>query len=119
VLKRWHHCVATWDGTTAIKLFVNGREVAYQTSTAGSGAASAEAAQNLTFGSNTGAGIPADGRLDDLRVYRRVLGPKEIWAAYVNSLTGYPDLLNRLPLFAAPPVAAGSTILSQMLQHAA
>jgi hypothetical protein len=47
-----------------------------------------------------------EGRTDDVRIYNRALTAKEVQALYVNTRLGYPGLLRRLPLTAAPAAVA-------------
>ena len=77
---KWTHVAATGDGTT-LKIYVNGIEVASGGST------------TSNYGSNSdifkiGEGVldPSggffDGRVDDVRIYRRAMCPEEIYQTY-------------------------------------
>jgi hypothetical protein len=69
--KQWMHLALTWDGETA-RLFRNGVEV-------GSGRATGV----MAAPTSVGVGAEVDGRMDDVRFYRRALAPAEI-AALMN-----------------------------------
>lgn len=64
--RQWLHLALTWDGETA-RLYRNGREV-------GSGRVTGlmEPPKSMSFGAEV------DGRMDDVRFYRRALTPAEI-----------------------------------------
>jgi hypothetical protein len=88
VLGTWAHVAATVDGTTA-KVYVNGVERA-------SGASGLAAIAAIHICNTSGLNNSVQGYYDDLRVYNRVLTPGQVEMLYLNSLRGYPGLLNRL-----------------------
>ena len=77
----WQHVVATWDGSTNMKIYINGTETTYQTSTNGSGARS-DAVRNFGIGNINNGSQTFDGLIDDVRVYNRVLSSDEIKRLY-------------------------------------
>jgi len=97
-LQTWIHLAGTWDGTQA-RLYVNGVEVA---SAAIDGAFGAETNPVLLAGNANGADRKVSevvpGRLNDVMLYRRALGPGEIARLAAGPL---------LPAGAARPDAGG------------
>ena len=81
----WKHVVATWTGSataTNLKLYVDGAEVGYASTTNGVGTRVDDAASNFYIGNESGGTRTFDGLLDDVRVYNRVLSAAEITAVY-------------------------------------
>ena len=79
----WHHVVMTWSGSqtaTDIKIYVDGVETSYATTTNGSGSRVSESAANFYIGNESGTTRTFDGVLDDVRVYDGVLGASEVLA---------------------------------------
>lgn len=78
----WQHVIATWDGTTnatGVHIYVNGREVTYQTQTDASGTRSTDAAANLTIGNRAGATDRTfDGLIDEAKLYNYPLSISQI-----------------------------------------
>ncbi|HEY0968373.1 MAG TPA: LamG-like jellyroll fold domain-containing protein [Opitutaceae bacterium] len=84
-LGAWRHVVATWTGSataTNVKIYVDGVETAYASTTNGAGARANDATSNLYLGNESGGTRTFDGLLDDVRVYNRVLSAAEIEAVY-------------------------------------
>lgn len=86
---RWYHVAVTYANGTAPKVYVNGVESSYVSQNAGSGTDADEAAGPFLVGSwnHDGSLTPGgqgwfDGRIDDVRVYNRVLPPEEINKLY-------------------------------------
>jgi hypothetical protein len=113
----WYHVAGVYDSanaTTKQVLYVNGVR---QTTTANAAAATVSG-YTVVLGARADASLPLTGMLDDVRIYTRALGDKEIMALYQNSRLGCPDLLNRLPIFPRVPLASAATLLPFMMQHA-
>lgn len=87
-LNTWTHVAATWDGTigpnTNAKIYINGTECDFAGYNAwGEGTTYSEASLDLSIGSwfdGTGDFFP--GKIDDARIYNRVLSPSEIQKLY-------------------------------------
>jgi hypothetical protein len=83
----WTHIAFTWDGSATaanVHLYINGAEVSsYSTQVNGAGAKTSDAAltKYVTNGQFTGGGDFL-GRLDDVRLYKRILSPAEIKQLY-------------------------------------
>lgn len=82
-LNAWNHVVVTWDGSntaTNIKIYVNGAEVSYATTTDGSGNKNSDAANNLVIGNNRVASLTRTfaGYIDELYVFTGILSTAEI-----------------------------------------
>jgi len=82
-LNAWSHLAMTFDGTT-MRLYVNGTQVATR---AASGSARSSTAP-LRFGGNTVWAEWFTGRLDELRVYDRVLTAADVQADMSRPITG-------------------------------
>lgn len=85
-LNTWKHVLVTWSGSltaTNARMYVDGVEVpSYAATTNGAGTRVDDSASNLYIGNeNTGART-FDGKLDDVRVYNKVLSAAEITAVY-------------------------------------
>jgi Concanavalin A-like lectin/glucanases superfamily len=79
----WTHMAATWAGSTAmtdVKIYINGVEVGYSNGDNGPGVRNNDNADALRIGNNDlGAGT-INGKIDDVRIYNRVLSANEIQA---------------------------------------
>jgi hypothetical protein len=82
-LATWTHLAGTFDGST-LRLYVNGTQVATRALT-GSLAASTEA---LSIGGNAVWGEWFQGRIDEVRVYSRVLTAADIQADMTRPVQG-------------------------------
>lgn len=93
-LTTWTHIalVAASGGTS---LYVNGiLQESLGVFTLGTGGAT-----NATIGfTSNGIEDPFSGAIDDVRIYTRALTAPTVLALYLNSLLGYPGLLNFLPV---------------------
>ena len=74
---QWYHVAATIDSSYNMKLYVNGVQ---QTATANSG--SMYNSGTYIAMSDSSAGAPFNGTIDDVRIYNRALSASEIWRLY-------------------------------------
>ena len=86
-LNKWQFVTLTWDGTTSssgVHIYIDGVEVTYQKSQDGIGTKNDDGSANMLIGiGNFGAQSNTwDGRLDEVRIYRRVLSYDEIQRLY-------------------------------------
>jgi hypothetical protein len=111
---KWHHVAASYNGgttTAAIQVYLNGARVDDSNVTAGTfaninsfttptmiGAAQSSGNANYFF----------KGNINDVRFYNRKLNISEIQAMYLNSLQGYPGLLNHTSRFGYFPANKNS-----------
>lgn len=88
----WFHYCATWDGGVLGAGVTQYFDAVATTpsATSDAGTLKTDAANDLVFGTS------ADGRLDDFRLYNRVLAADEVLALYRASRLGYPGVLNRV-----------------------
>ncbi len=89
----WQHVLVTWDGSTTatnIRIYVNGTEVSYQTTSNGASLTS-DAAQTLRIGNSADGARTFDGYIDEPRIYDRVLGATEIADLYALGATKFQD----------------------------
>ncbi|MBU1997275.1 MAG: LamG domain-containing protein, partial [Candidatus Omnitrophica bacterium] len=80
-VNRWDHVVATYDdkGDRTPRIYINGSEVTYDSQTACVGNVVSEAANNMRIALTPGTGFyEFAGRIDDVRIYNRVLSLDEI-----------------------------------------
>ena len=85
----WQHVAVTWDGNSTaidVRIYVNGAEASYQTTTNGAGAENADAALSLFVGNDSAGGVTFNGSIDDVRVYNRALSNAEITRVYKGGL---------------------------------
>jgi hypothetical protein len=83
-LNQWTQLVATWNGSTAssgVVLYVNGSAISAHP-TGCSGSVSSDSAYALTLGATYPNGAPLVGKVDDVRVYNRVLSATEVSTVY-------------------------------------
>ena len=71
----WTHLAATWDGTT-VRIYVNGVQVASKAI----GQTILTTNGSLRFGGNSVWGEYFNGKIDEVRVYKRALSQSEIQA---------------------------------------
>lgn len=91
-LNEWQHIAVTWDGATTganntgVRLYKNGVEVSYTTtSAAGVDSLGSDASLDLIIGNRPAGDRTFDGKIDEVRLYNRVLSPDEIAALYNQS----------------------------------
>ncbi len=80
-LNQWQHVALTWDGSITAanaKLYVNGQETAYSTTTNAAGSRVSDASSSLRIGNGPGSTTTFNGLIDDVRLYNRVMTPQEI-----------------------------------------
>jgi hypothetical protein len=112
----WHHVAYTFDGTTH-RLYVDGGTAATSTVAPNTGATTAALFGNYT----TSGGSPFGGRLDDVRIYSRVLSSIEIsglatgnqpgTSAATQTLSGSPTIAGDL-VIASGTLAAGTNTVT-------
>lgn len=85
-LNSWIHIVVTWDGgssTTGVHFYANSGEVNRVYNVNGSGSKGSDAGYNFHIGGSSRSGFyEFPGRIDDVRVYNRVLSTSEILSLY-------------------------------------
>ena len=90
----WHHCAATFDGHH-MRVYLDGKEIgALQRP----GTITTQADATAFLGSSSGRGEYFQGSMDDLRIYREALTPREIAQLYrggVDSLARFADQLQK------------------------
>jgi hypothetical protein len=67
-LNEWAYITAVMNGTSSVKLYLNGIEVTYLIQNPGSGAHTSDAANDLYLGNNLAGDRDFDGILDELRI---------------------------------------------------
>jgi len=90
-LGKWAQIVGTYDGAVS-RLYFNTVEV---DTASGAGSISPTTANATALGLIPGLGLPMLGNMSEFLVYSRALSPSEVHALYLDSLRGYPRLLNR------------------------
>ncbi len=115
----WHRLVATRESNVAMRLYVDGVEVANKTSSFTTG--TIDNANHLWVGQDTfSGGNFYSGALDDVMVYNRFLTADEVWEDWILSLQGYPGVLNRYPAAVSiMPVASTANRIRQIITRAA
>lgn len=108
VLNKWQHLCATWDGSAdynGIKLYRNGVEATTGGEENIIATSTDDTNQALNFGRNNANIYPLDGKLDDVRIYNRVLGATEIADIYQAEDAGGTCVL--------PDAPAGATTFNK------
>ncbi len=80
-LNAWNHVALTWTGSTTattVKIYINGREASYNTTTNGVGARASDAAEDWNFGDDGGGTASFDGKIDQFRAFNYVRTPAQI-----------------------------------------
>ena len=83
---KWYYLVGTYDGTT-MRLYVNGVEVNSMVHSVG-GALDEDSTATVALGDSPIGSRALDGRLDDVRIFSRVLCPTEIYGQYKSGRPG-------------------------------
>lgn len=96
---KWQFITTVWDGTNAPQIYINGTEVSsYQTQTAGSGTIVDDSSGDLVIGGRSTPSTLFNGKLDDIRIYNRVLSPAEIKRIYeLGATTHIATTINTNP----------------------
>ncbi|MHA2060819.1 MAG: DUF2341 domain-containing protein [Candidatus Sifarchaeia archaeon] len=85
-LDTWNFVTATWDGTlnnSGTKIYVNGVEATYSASGLnGTGTVVTEASANQRFGARNTDSFDMLGKMDEIRIYNRILSPSEVQQLY-------------------------------------
>jgi hypothetical protein len=112
---QWVHIAATYDGLgntwtapqNGLVLYRNGVAVTNVGSSGGTYSGMAPSTNNVVFGFGAGRANHFSGKMDDVRIYARMLLPREVLATYLASLVGYANELRwqTWPIAAAPAVA--------------
>lgn len=79
-VNQWDHVVATWDGSTSgskVHFYVNGVAIGAVPQDC-SGAMTSDTIDPLTLGASQWNGWPFPGKIDEVRVYNRVLSSSEV-----------------------------------------
>lgn len=74
----WQFVAATFNGVSTARLYHGPAEVAYAVQDPGAGAILSEAAGNLRIGAQSSSFGQFDGKIDDFRIYNRVLSLAEL-----------------------------------------
>ena len=85
VYNRWYHVVVIWDGTASAsgaRIFLNGIEASYLTTTDGTGERVLDASRNLVIGNRNDNGQSFDGIIDEVAIWSRTLHANEIKQLY-------------------------------------
>ncbi len=77
---KWYYLAGTYDGTT-MRFYINGVEVANMLHAVG-GALDEDSTATVALGDSPIGGRAYDGRIDDARIFNRVLCPTEIYGQY-------------------------------------
>ena len=79
---QWHHCAGTFDGKT-MRVFLDGKQIGSMERT---GKLATRTNAVAFIGSSGGTGEHFDGALDDLRIYKTALTPKEVAFLYQGGM---------------------------------
>ena len=106
---KWNHALVTYDGSTLasnVHIYINGVETTYGTQTNGTLIRESDAGENMLLGGRPTpvANSIFGGKMDDVRVYSRILSANEITKLYKLGATSHinvtlptqPDLQNGL-----------------------
>jgi hypothetical protein len=118
---RWTHVAVTVEAASTVTFYVDGQPVAHDV---GSGTLTQAVLANderlLIGAAPQRVDRNFDGKMDDIRIWRRVLANHEMATVYVNSLLGYPNLLAPPhPLWIMVTPAAATIITSRVGMRAA
>jgi hypothetical protein len=85
---RWYHLVGTWDATGMTRLYINGTLNRSGNDPVGAITHLNNATnKSLNIGNETGAWRALDGRVDDVRIYNRVLNASEVQNIYQQTVS--------------------------------
>ena len=95
----WSHVVLTWTGSataTNARVYINGTETAYSVTTDGGTNRVDDSAATLRMGDTPDGSSNFDGRIDDVRIYNRVLSAAEIGGCCIGIVADKGDLTSGL-----------------------
>jgi len=109
-LGQWAFVCVTYNdwGDRKGHIYVNGSEIAYDTNIAAGAATGTDQGGALYIGNEAAISRAFDGRIDDVRIYRRLLSITDINALYRESRAGYPSVLNWIRRRVVKEIAAAS-----------
>ena len=91
---KWHNVIGTFDGS-AVHLYIDGKEVGSGVPVSSPIAYNVPTTTDLLIGNYDGCGgFGFDGKIDEVKVFNRALGPQEIHLAYFGSQllpSNFPD----------------------------
>jgi hypothetical protein len=88
----WHHCVATYDGTTTM-LYIDGQLLTSSTALGGGNTMAPDTSSPLTIGSglwqgnSTGPSRGYTGGMDEVAIYTNILTPLQVTNHYLSGIT--------------------------------
>ena len=85
----WHNFAAVWDDSNGMYLYIDGG-LNGSTTTSTSSIGSLANANAFRIGAESDAGVPFDGKLDDIRVYGSVLSADEVAKLYQTTAPTQP-----------------------------
>ena len=77
--------MVTWDGSATaanVKIYINGAETSYQTTTNGVTTKNSDASADFIIGNNSLTTQTFNGLIDEVRVYNRALSAAEVMSLY-------------------------------------
>ncbi len=92
-LNVWHHVLATWDGSTTAsnsRIYVDGIETSYQTTTNGDSTRQSDAAFNQHIGNTSSVNLTFDGIITEAAIWNVVLTTLEIENLAKSRIKGIP-----------------------------
>lgn len=101
----WRHVVVTYDGVN-VRFYIDGVE---DSGGPLSETLSPSNAQPTNFGGR-GKSFNLNASISNVDMWRRVLSGREVRSLYLESLRGYPNLLNRVPRRTCSVPVAGGTL---------
>lgn len=111
VQQEWIFLTAVAHSFTNVNIYLNAVDLALDAPD-GSGASMGYNGKNGSIGTGGGGNFPANGPMDDWRIYGYGLSGSDVEALYLESSRGYPDALNWIgrqhEVVTAPAAAAGS-----------
>ena len=81
----WHHFAATLNAGDALKLYINGNEVATASAPGTINYSGQGTTTRIGSHGNTNTTFDFDGRIDDVRIYDRAMTPEEVFGLYRGS----------------------------------
>lgn len=116
-LNQWNYVAATWDGSinsTGIKIYINGSEQGYQSSSNATGTYTSDASITKKIGNNNPLTFTFDGQIGNILIYKRSLTPAEIKFLYENPIAPFQM---RPRLYKAPAIVSTRRviIISQLI----